>query len=332
MHDKETARADHMTPQAGVRPKYFNYLLRAIAVAGIPLLLTNILTSPVSKLGAGAWDHGHILFFFAITWLALDKANRQIGMRPLALAIFALALISIGIETIQSAIGRGFSFVDIYRNYLGASLALLCHPGSIRTSPVLRKSLLTICILLIGVSVLPLARSAITLLYGYSSFPVLSDFESPFEIERWDGDHLAVLQNEDRPGHSLSKLFDTGEFSSMTLHSFPADWRKFTCLGFSVYSRQTESISLELKIQDSRHRQSGFEYSDRFNQVLLIAPGGNDIVVSLDEVRNAPRGREMDLGNIDSLSLFTHSLPEAVELRFDDFRLVERKHCSESGA
>ena len=297
----------------------------------MPLLLTNLLPPPVSVLAAGAWNHGHILFFFAVTWLALEKTGRRIDLRLLALAIFVLALVSIGIETIQSAIGRGFSFIDIYRNYLGASLAVLCHPGSIRTRPALRGSLLAICLLLIGISLLPLARTGITLLYGYSSFPVLSDFESPFEIERWAGEHLGIRQNEGRPGHSLSKVFDTGEFSSVTLNSFPADWRNFACLGFSVESRQADNISLELKIQDSRHRQSGFEYSDRFNQVLLIAPGKNDIVVSLDAVKNAPVGREMDLGNIDSVSLFTQSLPQAVELGFDDFRLMDREHCGQNG-
>ncbi|MGD2170465.1 MAG: hypothetical protein PVI79_13175 [Gammaproteobacteria bacterium] len=330
MPDKETADACHGTKRSGAGPKYLDYLFRAIAAAGVPLLLTNIFPPPTSVVAASLWNHGHILFFFAVTWLALEKLDRRLDLRLLALAIIALALTSVGIEAIQSTIGRGFDFADIYRNFLGASLAVACHPESMRARPTLRGSLLAICVLLIGISLLPLARIGITSIYGYSSFPVLADFETPFEIERWFGEHLAVRENQSRPGHSLSKVFDTGEFSSVTLNSFPADWRKFACLGFSVYSRQADTVALELKIHDSRHRQSGYEYHDRFNEALRIAPGKNEIVVSLEAVKNAPRGREMDLGNIVSLSLFTHSLPAAVELRFDDFRLIDRKHCGEN--
>ena len=61
-------------------------------------------------------------------------------------------------------------------------------------------------------------------------------------------------------------------------------------------------LELSLRIHDVRHDQ---EYSDRFNwRITLPAQSRETIRVPLAAVRNAPRGRQMDLEHIAGLLLF----------------------------
>jgi hypothetical protein len=85
-----------------------------------------------------------------------------------------------------------------------------------------------------------------------------------------------------------------------------------------VYSELPTARSLVIRIDDAHHNN---EYADRFNQVVTISPGLNQIHISLDDIRRAPVGRELDLSAIKYVRLFAISPPEEFFLYVDNFRL-----------
>jgi hypothetical protein len=97
-----------------------------------------------------------------------------------------------------------------------------------------------------------------------------------------------------------------------------ADWRGFSRFRVDVYSEWPTVRSLVIRIDDAHHTN---EYEDRFNQAVTILPGLNHIVIPLDDIRQAPVGRELDLSAIKAIRLFAISPPEEFSLYVDNIRL-----------
>ncbi|MCL2340263.1 MAG: succinyl-CoA synthetase subunit beta, partial [Proteobacteria bacterium] len=76
------------------------------------------------------------------------------------------------------------------------------------------------------------------------------------------------------------------------------------------------------RIHDNQHRKHDMEYQDRFNQTFTLAPGWNDLSISLDKVKTAPRGRTMDMEHIEGFGLFVVRLPQPQALYLDHIYLA----------
>ncbi len=154
------------------------------------------------------------------------------------------------------------------------------------------------------------------------AFPVLADFEAPFELERWSGnarlsvDHTIVASGR----ASLCIDLNTAQYSGASLSYFPGDWRGWRWIVFRVYNPDDKPIRLVCKINDHPHDVSGYRYADRFNQTYAMHPGWNRIRIPLEAVATAPKGRRMDLSRITEFNLFSVRLPEPRRVYLD--RLV----------
>lgn len=272
-----------------------------------------------------AWDLGHLLYFLLFTlWVHdLRRKGRNPGS-PFSsfLVLFALVLVlGSAVELLQLfVIGRTPDIDDVLRNQLGCltAFAFCIRPQIFRIRWQQR-------ILQAGVSVLlacsawPLSRALFDEGMALRQFPVLSDFETPFERYRWNyAGQLRVENGHVRHGRQAARVqLSTEKYSGIALFHFPGDWRGYRALRFSVYNPDAAPLVLNSRVHDNYHRKHGMEYHDRFNQVFTLAQGWNDLVIPLDKVRNAPRDRAMDMEHIEGFGLFVVRQPRPLVLYLD---------------
>lgn len=278
-----------------------------------------------------AWDLGHILFFAILSlWLHGPLRNTGAGRSTtrasltLFLLVFAVGFV---VEVVQMlATERSPDLSDLLRNQLGCLLAMAFF---IRPSPFQGKWLqpvvrVTVCGLLVG-ALWPLARAVTDEYLAAKQFPVLSDFETPFERYRWN--NVRQLQEESttvRHGSRAMRVqLSTAKYSGVALFYFPRDWRGYGALHCSVYNPQPDPLMLNCRIHDVHHKDNGSEYADRFNQQFILQQGWNDLVVSLDRVKNAPKGRSMDMEHIEGFGLFVVQQASPMSIYLDHLYLGE---------
>ncbi|MGD9946845.1 MAG: VanZ family protein [Desulfobulbus sp.] len=278
-----------------------------------------------------AWDLGHILFFAIATVWVFRRVREKVERWPflrLFLSFFAAVLIvGVLIEFLQSFIsGRLPDVMDVLRNQLGC---LIAFSWCIR--PIQRNNSLTLhalfrgsSLLLFLVAVWPLTRAIIDESLATHQFPVLADFETPFERYRLINERQ--MQKETtlvRHGKNAMRVrLSTAKYSGVALFYFPGNWQGYNSLHYSVYNTQLKPLALNLRINDVEHKQHGSEFADRFNKRFSLQPGWNDLVVDLNQVRNAPKDRRMDMEHIEGLGLFVVQQAKPMEIIIDHIFLA----------
>ena len=256
------------------------------------------------------WDLGHILFFFLATRLFLLVAAKRRGNKRnqmMFLQVFVSALgLGIIIELAQKALGgRSVDGWDVYRDLLGCVGAYTFS----ELFPVVNRRVILPAIgimLLVTAASWPLVRSLVDEGIARRQFPVLADFETPFEQNRFSpGSRVQRVAKIAAHGRfSLQVQLTTATYSGASLFYFPHDWRGYTSLNFSVYNPEKEELELHCRIHDVNHHRHGMRFSDRFHQLFTLHPGWNRCQVLLADVRTAPRTRLMDMARIESFAFF----------------------------
>jgi len=214
---------------------------------------------------------------------------------------------------------------DMVRNLIGSCLALFFWAPSRRTiSDKKLRILQLLSVLMFMVGLLPLSIALTDEWTAQKQFPVLSNFETPFEKYRWDGE--AVHSIDHRIAYhgksSLKVQLDTTEYSGVGLKYFPRDWQNYEALIFSVYNPASKPIKLTCRVHDRRHTQGPQRYSDRFNKSYVLDNGWNTIKINLEEISNAPKTRQMNISQIYNLGIFAVQLPEPRIVFIDNVRLI----------
>ena len=216
--------------------------------------------------------------------------------------------------------GRSVDVEDVLRNQVGCLLACAFF---IRPRPFARmatqRMFQGVAALLLVVMAWPLTRSLIDEHLAARQFPVLADFETPFEHSRWNSsDQLQEERAIVRHGKkSVRVQLSTNRFSGIGLFFFPSDWRGYTTLHCSVYNPEPTRFVLHGRIHDTHHKKNDKAFHDRFNQQFIVEPGWNDLEISLDKVRDAPKDRAMDMANIEGFNLFVVQQPNALSFYLD---------------
>jgi hypothetical protein len=96
------------------------------------------------------------------------------------------------------------------------------------------------------------------------------------------------------------------------------DWRGFDRLVVGVDVVGRAPLDLMLRLHDGRHTG---EERDRFNRLLRLHPGWQEIAIPLREVAQAPDGRRLDLADVRGVSIFAPALTIRSELRMTALRL-----------
>lgn len=275
------------------------------------------------------WNLGHILLFAAVSWLVISKWQELtklpvVWVLPAALII--VILISIPIEIIQGLNGREAGLIDILFNCLGATVVIVFRsegfPDKFRF--LKHGSRLIVSGFLVMV-LYPLFANSVDAFLMYRSFPILSDFESPFELTRWTGPALDIKKMDDG-NQVLVANFSTDEYSGLSLNSPTADWSNYDIFSFRIFNPNPVTHRMVLRIHDKQHYLSNWSFDDRFNQSFQVASGWNYFSFKLNQVKTQPKDRNIDLSEIDEFEIFTHKLPVKATFYFDEFLL--RKNSS----
>ncbi len=272
------------------------------------------------------WDCGHVLFFaIATTWIVslLRRAAGHLTLHHTFFSVFAGVLVcGVMVEILQMFTGgRSPDLLDVLRNQLGclAAFAWWIRPnpftGHLRLGRFFRGTV----VLLIVIAICPLAQAVIDEQLAIRQFPVLADFETPFERYRWiNPRQMHEEETIVRHGRKAMRVhLSTAQYSGVSLFYFPENWQAYRSLQCSVFNPRTTKLELSLRIHDTQHKLHGSEYADRFNKQVVLQPGWNDLVIDLDQVRNAPKGRSMDMQHIEGFGLFVVQQAQPMEIIID---------------
>ncbi len=278
------------------------------------------------------WVSGHLICFALWGYLYLSWRG-NVPIRRLLIEIVLLSFLVGGFtEILQSLVGREPSWRDVANDVLGGLLAVVfLAPGRHQLVSPLRYAAQCLLVLVVAWSLIPFSRALADDFISYHQFPLLSGFETPFELTRWGGKSRRSLDEEMvyQGQTSLRVELVSGWYPGVFLNFFPADWRGYAALQMYVHHPLSEPLELYLRIHDQHHRDFDNRHRDRFNETLLLEPGWNRIRVMLADVENAPRGRELDLRRVAGVGLFAVSLEDPQIINIDSVRLLKQEELLE---
>ncbi len=185
-----------------------------------------------------AWDLGHVCVFFLWTYVLMETW-KGFAKKPLQIQLILILAITLCvgflIELAQSGSHRTFSIEDIFRNIIGSAAAIVFLSPSRKALP--RRLLHTIRMIvsvLVLLLIYPFVRVLVDEVIAREQFPVLSNFETPFEIHRWQSrSMIAIDQKEVKEGSASLKVpLTTDKYSGASLAHFPSDWRNYKYLPY----------------------------------------------------------------------------------------------------
>lgn len=276
------------------------------------------------------WDSGHLVLFAGIVLVLLNTSflmPRPWWQQFVIITVFCLVL-GMAIEILQLVVGRNFELKDLLNDLLGGYIGFaLFTVRDNRLAQWARFIAYPVALIFCLIGIRPVLVVIADHFILQEDFPTLADFETSFELSRWDMNlaQLAMEEKTVRYGKRAMRIrFLPGEYPDITLKDFVSDWRDFKSVRFSIYSTEALSVNMELKIYDRQHQLSNYAYSDRFNRSLQLSPGWNDISISLDDVQSAPRNRELNMAEIVSFSLFLERLDKPMTMFFDGLHLSSK--------
>ena len=281
-------------------------------------------TSNFSRSQAQLWNLGHIPFFYLLTLLLIRWPRLQGHSRPVAWGmVLALTFLGgVGIEVLQYAANRDPGWLDVGRNMAGVLTALaFTSVAKFRVNRPYRVPIRAVTLLiLIGLSG-PFLKALVDEITARQQFPVLSDFSTPFELDRWEGPSDRTLVNavHGRAGRQMKIDLQPGLYPGAGMKYLPVDWRDYQTLNLDLYSAGMKPLRLTLRVHDWRHQnvQPAYQFDDRYNYSIMLQPGWNRLSYSLQAIKNAPKDRPMDMARIADVSFFITRLRAPVTLYLD---------------
>jgi len=273
-----------------------------------------------------AWGLGHI-FAFAIWSFILVcywSKLREMEFYLQGLWLLGIALI-IGVVTefIQIFVGRTPLLTDLLRDLEGVAFVLaFLSPARKLISKIKLRSLQIVILGIIIFESYPLAIVLADEIVARNQFPVLADFETPFETSRTDSQSASRTDKISKNGkHSIAVTLTTDLYSGIGLKYFPGDWSDYAYLNFSVYNPENMPLRIICRVNDRAHVGAEQLYEDRFNRSFELHEGWNNIKISLGDIANAPKDRKMNMQKIQGFGIFAIQLPEPRVIYLDYIHL-----------
>ena len=273
------------------------------------------------------WNLGHVFYYTILSIVLLQNwnflKNRNYPVRLFWLVVITLST-GLLIEFIQIGFDRLTELGDLWRDILGSLIGwVFFDQRKERISPRFLFILRFILMSAFMIELIPPFRSIIDEIIAKKQFPVLSSFETPFEIGRWVSESQPSRTTEVvyQGKFSCKMSLSTREYSGFSLKYFPGDWEGHDNLYFALFNPLTLPLPITCRIHDWQHIRNGEPYQDRFNKRLILDPGWNQIRISLEEVRNAPFDRRMQMTKILNLGIFATRLSDPLNLYIDEVKL-----------
>ena len=295
------------------------YLILLLLLAGLLLFVP----MPIAATYASRTieNAGHTPLFFLVTLgllLYLRDDSRFTGARLYAVAGLVGAGAGFMSEVIQRPLARDASWEDVAADAIGVVLALAVYAMFERRTALKRWHrfvAFVVAISCVAIFATPIVRMARAYVHRNGQFPVLADFHSRIELY-WT---LSVGVNREIVDDALEVNFGAEEFPGVAFHEPVPDWRSYKTLAIDVENPDPEPLRLVVRVHDRRHNRM---FADRFNRnFTLAAAERRTLRIPLEDIRNAPRGRVMDMAHISDITLFKGTSEGSLRLRIHSLRL-----------
>ena len=300
-----------------------------LIILSIIFLILLFIDSPAFKnhrLWSEVWNFGHIITFYTWTYLLLGISKRFNALSlhyQIIYATVAVLAISTGVEAIQLNLARTASIGDILYSLLGSLIAIaFISKQKKKTNKTILIACQTILIILLFIPILITGKIISDEVFAHYQFPVLSNFETPFELSRWENirSETSIVTNKLTQSNALKIELAKNGYSGITLSYFKRNWNTFRRLNLDLYTEK-DSIELTISINDKQHEQQGYNFNDRYTKAVILQPGLNRISIPLKEVINAPATRKMNLAHIKAITITARELKYSQFVFLDDVYL-----------
>jgi hypothetical protein len=262
------------------------------------------------------WNLGHLIYFGLLTYLLLriPLISRRTWPVQWSLVLLITLVLGVLIELLQNGTQRTPDLEDVFRDLIGSLLVLVFLTNQWASAKRLawRFAIKAVVLSLVTLQLYPVSVSLFDETMARLQYPVLADFTTPFQMTRWTGSaRRSIEEPTGLEGDAVMQvIFGIERYSGVFLSHFPGDWRGYRRLRLSLFNPADVLLSVTCRIHDRRHRQGMQRYSDRFNERYLLEPGSNELAIELSSVVDAPKKRQLELGQIQKLGLFTTSLKD----------------------
>lgn len=275
------------------------------------------------------WNLGHVVYFALLAVIITGVLNyyRVAPGRIWLICILVTSLLGVSIELIQDDIGRNFDIHDLARNSCGVLLVLVFQPYLVNEIPLrLRRFLQFFTMSFLLLLVAPLLVNISDEIIAVNQFPVLSSFETPFELQRWEGNsEFEILEQPGITSKPMMKIKLSAQkrYPGVNMEYLIGDWHNYKFISIELYFPGSISLPLYIKVYDHRHRTVNptFRYNDRFNHRFILRTGWNRLKIKLQDIKKAPEERDMVMTEIANISLFSKRLIQPQYLYLDKIYL-----------
>ncbi len=305
-------------------------LIAALLVASVFLFYSGPEAFSIRSLRE-LWNLGHIVYFGLLVYLLSRPVfGHRLSRKHIWLVAILVTLVwGLSIEVLQYFWGRSASWMDLSLDFCGTLLALGFLPGLMNPLTGKLNAIVRICI--VGFTLFHLSPFVLALSdeqIARNQFPVLSDFETPFELDRWTGDAgMSVVSSfAGKPGHQLKIDLGTQRYSGVGMNYLPSEWRSYNNLNLEIYYPYQQPLSITIRVHDVIHQtvQPRNLFSDRYNRQYQLESGWNQIEIELGDIEQAPNSRKMDMSQIVDVSFFASRLERPLTIYLDRIYLSNR--------
>jgi hypothetical protein len=304
-------------------------LLAVGAVVGVIALIELVHLPETSRWWREVQNAGHIPLFGIVALACLGLVRRNgyeratTNIRPYVSAFGLAMTIGLAIELRQYVGDRDADLWDIARNTVGAISFLAWRYAG---DPAVRMHwratwlLRSVAVIVFSAAMLPLPIWWLAYQARDNRFPVVCSFDSSLEQLFYitqDAEFERSPSPRSTDGHGRLTL-RRGRYPGLTIEEPYPDWSNYRHLVIKLFNETADTFPLALRIDDLQHN---YDYNDRFNKLLRLAPGENRLSVSLDEIRSGPTDRELDLSSVARIWLFAVDLEQPVTILLDTIRL-----------
>lgn len=284
-------------------------LLTLISLLLAPHSLETLASAESDRRG----DAAHFPAFFLLTLLIFSLLPQKCSLNlRLSLCGFITLALAISTEWIQGFTpGRMASTHDLIANLLGVGFAISAiwvWQDSRTAAPLWQKIIhLTLTLIVAGLLAQPYFQHLNARLSSQKKFPLLSDFHNPQFAMLWktqNGSKANLSQSSTRP--RLKVTFpEKNTFTGINYLPGSQDWSHYSTLHLTLHN-SGPPFPLGIRIDDNGNCSQS---NSRFNDERLLKFGENHIIFELENIRQSPQDRELDLTSIRRLLLFTQKNP-----------------------
>ena len=288
------------------------------------LICAVMLVSPVGdlqhdRLLSRLLDFGHFPLFAVVFYCVLGFLPRKTtGSRRWGVAVVATLLFNLIAECMQPLFGRSSGLADWFIGCAGCLSAALLNLPKEAGYTFIRCTVVSSLLL---VSLLPVGMVVFDRYAARTGFPLLSSFESPLELDRWQCHGCTIRRSRKNATDGCYALKIKTEkkasYPGLFLVDMSRNWSDMESLRFDVFWPQDAGARLWVRIDDVPCPAFG----DRVQVAIPLHPGTNRIMLSRELVSTTSGGKALDLKAIQSFGLFLENGGPSLVFHLDNVAL-----------